>query len=104
MTEYIPATEDVENSYAHDAESEYRDPVNYPSFVRENRREFQLWFNEVKRKERQAERERLQEIIEKKALHATSLDCYDGYCLICPEVVGLEIAIELIKGENNEQS
>lgn len=40
---YTPTTENVEDGYAHDPESEYRDPINYGSTVQANRRAFRRW-------------------------------------------------------------
>lgn len=38
--EYTPTMKQIEDGYAHDPESEYRDPVNYGSTVAANRRAF----------------------------------------------------------------
>lgn len=46
MNEYpyfMPTTEQVREGYAHDPESEYRDPIGYPAMLRENRAIFDRW-------------------------------------------------------------
>ena len=41
--EHTPTTEQVEDGFAHDPDSEYRNPVGYGAEVAANRRAFRSW-------------------------------------------------------------
>lgn len=43
MSDYTPTTQQVEHAYANDSEAEYRDPIEYPALVRQNKVEFRRW-------------------------------------------------------------
>lgn len=43
MSDYMPVTSQVRETFAHDDRAEYEDPITYPTFVKDQRHAFNRW-------------------------------------------------------------